>query len=528
MAVYQRPGVYISETLNPTPPSLGATTNTYAAFLGAINQGPTTPTLVTSWTQFTQLYGNWAYDSTDTLRLAVNSFLVGNGGGACYIQRVAASGATTAYAQLYDSSGDGNSQGSTYTLKINALSSGSWGNNLYVDVLKQSTTSTTFTLVVYYGSSAQNSTVEKYTDLSMDATNSRYAPQVINGVSPWITVVDDGDSSGEPGKAPYVVSGQQLSGGTNGSGGQTSSAVATAITNFDSIAQSLIINAPGIGASSGDNSAVNTMLNYVNAGTTSARTDCFLVIDPYFNSTTQTTDVADTLSLASAYSPITSFAAIYYPYITIADPTSNAAGATKNIAPGAAVIAQYLATDKSRGNPGVFKAPAGTQTRIGGAVSVQNITNADLDLLASGGTAGVPVNAIRYVNGAGIVIMGARTIKQGYVDRYIPIRRTLIYLEKALNDLTKYAIFEPNDPKLWRSINATVTNFLNQFWRQGGLRGDTPAQAFYVVCDSTNNTIQTIDSGTVNINVGVALQRPAEYVVINIAQYDGGTVITTS
>jgi len=512
MAVYQRPGVYLNETLTPTPPSVSAATNIYAAFLGAINQGPLAPTLVTSWTQFTQLYGNWQYDSTDVFRLAVNSFLVGNGGGQCYIQRVPATGYATASRQLYDSSGTGGTQGATYTMQINALSPGAWGNNLYVDIVKQTTTSPTFSIVIYYGSSAQNSIVERFNDLSMDSTNSRYAPQVINGVSQWITVTDDNDASSEPGKAPVGALGLQLAGGANGSGGQTSSAIAGTVSAFDAVQSSLIINAPGITASTD----VNTILAYaVN------RADCFVVIDPGYQ------DVADELTLAASYTQ-TSYGAAYYPNITIADPTTNAPGATRSIAPGAAVVAQYLATDKARGNPGVFKAPAGLQTRIGGAVSVATTTNTDLDNLTSGGAAGVPVNAIRYINGSGIVIWGARTLQQGYVTRYVPIRRTLIYLEKALNDLTKFAIFEPNDQKLWRSLNATVTNFLNQFWRQGGLRGDTPSQAYYVVCDSSVNTLQSIDAGIVNINIGVALQRPAEYVVINIAQYDGGTVITTA
>jgi phage tail sheath protein FI len=509
MAVYQRPGVYVSETLTPTPPSAGVATNVAAAFLGAVNQGPATPTLVTSWSQFTQLYGSWAYDTTDTFRLAVYSFLVLGAGGQCYIQRVAASGASTASRLFLDSSGTGNTIGTANTMAINALSSGAWGNNIYVDVVKQSATTSRFSLVVYYGSSAINSVVERWNDLCMDVTDPRYAPQVINGVSQWITLTDESDTASEPGKSPFAVAGVQLAGGANGSGGQTATAVSTAVTGFNTVNQSLLINAPGIT----DSTSVNTLLSYA-----VGRADCFVIIDPGYQ------DVSDELTLSAAYTQ-TSYGAAYYPNITIADPTTNAPGATKSIAPGGAVAAAYVKTDSSRG---VFKAPAGLQTRLGGVVNVAPIVSADLDSLNSGGAAGVPVNAIRFINGAGIVIMGARTLQQGYVTMYIPIRRTLIYLEKALNDLTKFALFEPNDGTLWRTINATVSNFLNSFWRQGGLRGTTPQQAFYVVCDSTNNNVSSIDAGIVNISVGVALQRPAEFVVINIAQYDGGTVITSA
>jgi phage tail sheath protein FI len=124
--------------------------------------------------------------------------------------------------------------------------------------------------------------------------------------------------------------------------------------------------------------------------------------------------------------------------------------------------------------------------------------------------------------------MGARTLQAGYASMYVPVRRTLIYLEKALVDLTQFAIFEPNDTVLYRSITATVNAFLTNFWSQGGLSGATPGQAFFVLCDSTNNTLATVEAGQVNIQVGVALQRPAEFVVINIGQFDGGTTVTVA
>ena len=81
---------------------------------------------------------------------------------------------------------------------------------------------------------------------------------------------------------------------------------------------------------------------------------------------------------------------------------------------------------------------------------------------------------------------------------------------------------------LYRRITATVNSFLTNFWSQGGLRGGTPQQAFFVLCDSTNNTLSTVEAGQVNIQVGVALQRPAEFVVINIGQFDGGATVTVA
>jgi phage tail sheath protein FI len=173
----------------------------------------------------------------------------------------------------------------------------------------------------------------------------------------------------------------------------------------------------------------------------------------------------------------------------------------------------------------VFKAPAGLQTRVGGAISVAPLTNAELDTLNSNTAA---VNAIKFVPGSGIVVMGARTLQGTYVDRYVPVRRTLIYLRKSMSDLSQFAIFEPNDEVLWRSITASLEGFLNNFWRQGGLRGAVPSQAFYVKCDAETNPQSAIDGGQVNIEVGVALQRPAEFVIIKIGQFDGGTTVTVA
>jgi phage tail sheath protein FI len=124
--------------------------------------------------------------------------------------------------------------------------------------------------------------------------------------------------------------------------------------------------------------------------------------------------------------------------------------------------------------------------------------------------------------------MGAKTLKPGYVDKYIPVRRTLIYLSKSLSDLTKFAVFEPNDSRLWRQITNTCASFLTQFWGQGGLAGSSPDVAFFVKCDATTNSQTSIDNGEVNIEIGVALQRPAEFVIIKIGQYDGGTTVTTA
>jgi phage tail sheath protein FI len=124
--------------------------------------------------------------------------------------------------------------------------------------------------------------------------------------------------------------------------------------------------------------------------------------------------------------------------------------------------------------------------------------------------------------------MGARTIYSTKQDVFISVRRSLNYLESSLTQSTEFALFEPNSQTLWNEVSGIVSGILDSFWREGGLAGETPEQAYFVKCDSTINTPATISAGQLNIEVGVALQRPAEFVIIKIGQLNGGTTITTS
>ena len=501
MTTYLRPGVYVQETLNPIAPVVGPSSNTVAAFLGANDRGPEVPTLVTSWSQYVSKFGSWNTTTNNDLALALYMFFA-NGGNQAYVTRVSGTGASAAVRILQDRAVSPHN-----TLEVFANSVGTWGNSLNVSVTN-STTTGYFNLVVYYGGSSASNIVEQWTDITMTSTDSRYALSVVNENSNYIRLVDADSVSTGATKNPAVVSNQSLSTGAEGAS-VDGTAIATALDLYDTIPQSLVLNVPGYT----DDTTVNALISYA-----TARGDVFVVIDG-INDT-----VDNQLTLAASYTA-SSAAAVYYPQITIADPTLGVgapAGVTKTVGAGAAVVGLYAATDSSRG---VFKAPAGLQARLAGAVSVKPLTNAELDSLNSSNP---PVNAIRFISGSGIVVMGSRTLKSGYVDRYVPVRRTLIYLEKSLKDLTQFAVFEPNDARLWSRINATVSAFLTAFWSQGGLTGSNPSQAYFVKVDAENNPQSSIDNGIVNIQVGVALQRPAEFVVINIGQYSGGTTVTVA
>jgi hypothetical protein len=119
--------------------------------------------------------------------------------------------------------------------------------------------------------------------------------------------------------------------------------------------------------------------------------------------------------------------------------------------------------------------------------------------------------------------MGARTRKMWGPDRYVSSRRALIYIKESLRRSTQFAVFENNDANLWSSLRQTANRILNPIWEAGGLKGTSTNEAYYIRCDATINTPQVIASGEVRMEIGVALQYPAEFIVIRISQYDSGS-----
>jgi len=494
MAIYLRPGVFVEETLNPIAPAVGPNSQTVAAFIGATDRGPVVPTLVNSWSEYTSLYGTWNTVASNDLPIAVLLFF-SNGGSQAYVQRVV--GNSTKAERTFLDAND------LDTLKLVAKNPGLWGNSLYISI-SNSNAQNTFDVVVNYQSTNAAGVVERFNDVSMESTNDRYIVSIINSQSKYLDAIDMNSTSTLQDKRPVNQTLQALAGvSTNGT--VTATTISGAISAYDVVLNSLVLNAPGVT----DTTAVNQIISYA-----ATREDIFVVIDPEVG-----VSVSSAVAKALTYTA-SSYAAMYYPRVVMKDPTVTTPNVTLTVAPGGAIVGKYISTDSARG---VFKAPAGLSTRLAGAVSVQSLTNAELDTLNSSNP---PVNAIRFISGSGIVIMGSRTLLSSYADRYIPVRRTLIYLRKALTDLTQFAIFEPNDQRLWRQLTSVSSSFLTEFWQQGGLRGDTPEQAYFVKCDDETNTLASVDNGEVRLEIGVALQRPAEFVIIKIGQFDGGTTVT--
>ncbi len=174
----------------------------------------------------------------------------------------------------------------------------------------------------------------------------------------------------------------------------------------------------------------------------------------------------------------------------------------------------YLCNWRVDAERGVHKAPANEPIR--GALGVTKLlSKPQQDGLNPGG-----INCIRVLNN-NILVWGARTVGGDANQdlKFINVRRTLLFLRKSIDQGTQWVVFEPNTPALWQKITRNVTAFLTNVWRSGALFGNTPEEAFYVKCDRETNPPEVREAGCVVTEIGVAIARPAEFVVFQISQF---------
>lgn len=577
MPSYNTPGVYVTES-----PLTALTTSTdgtaIGAFFGKASRGPTTPTLISDWSSYTTLFGS-IEDQYD-LGYAVYHYFA-NGGRACYVTRVVGTGSVAADATA--AGGDAvewqpNGQTATPLFDVTAKSAGYWGNGLTVQAIPGSIKPSSsrfgsFTVIV----SLDGKEVERWADCDIDPTATRFVENIVNNYSNFITVsnveniqpwdIEDltitgsaatvtvtghdfevgmvvnisgvtfnanlngaqeitavtadtfdfataeapdagpnvgGQAALAPTNADIYSSSYPLSGGTDAA--VVDQDYADSLDGLDLVQGSLLINLPGVVSTSPVSAAVTK------AG---ERGDSFVIIDPDKADTT----LSDIQTTAANFASVTpsSYCAAYAPALEMVDPSKSGPTAIRTTAPGGAIAGVMVRTDIQRT---VSKAPAGFATTVVGAFAPSvKLTTTQIGTLYNDT---VPVNSFKTVTGAGVIINGARTLNQQDPDKYINIRRTLNYLKYSLKDLTEFATFEPNDERLWTQLSQACVAFLGEFWRSGGLAGDSSNEAFYVICDETNNTAGTIDNGEVHIQVGVALSTPAEFIVINLSQWSGG------
>lgn len=524
---YSRPGVYISEGPFSTTAPAG-TPITPAAFLGTAARGPQTATRVESWNQYKTLFGDLtnSYD----LGYAVYQFFA-NGGRTAYVKRVygatSLSASTTVYAGTV-----GGASASVDLFTFSAKSVGTWANytagaNSSLDRgvqvvlstgLRNGTSETvaggtgtpaTFNISVLFNGAE----VERWQEVSLDPDASQYALTVVNNYSNYVTmalssanVVPAGTSytiTGLNYASPAATVSKGLAGGTDET--VQNSDWQASLSSLDTVPGQLLINLVG----QSDKTKVDAALSYAEG-----RGNSFVIIDP---SPTQTTSLGIS-GLVSTYNR-SSYGAVYYPMVKMPDPAKSGSATLRDTYPGGAVAGLFCRVEAERT---VAKAPAGYayDLRNGFALAV-NFTDTEVGTLYDEN-----INTLKVVPGGGVIVNGARTLRKIDITKYVPVRRSLNYIKTNIEGITQLSLFEPNGNRVWTDINTRISRFLSDFWGAGGLKGRNATEAFYVVCDESNNPDYSIENGELHVEVGVALQAPAEFIVINISQFAGGTTNT--
>jgi phage tail sheath protein FI len=251
-----------------------------------------------------------------------------------------------------------------------------------------------------------------------------------------------------------------------------------------------------------------------------AKRRAMLIVDPPAawgaNKDTAAAAARDGLASLGLTGEIARNAALYFPRVTQADPQRD--GQLDDFVPCGIVAGIMARTDTNRG---VWKAPAGLDASLNGVAGLQvSLNDAENGMLNPLG-----INCFRFFRDSGNVVWGARTSRGAdqLADeyKYIPVRRLALYIEESLYRGTQWVVFEPNDEPLWAQIRLNIGAFMHGLFRQGAFQGQTPKDAYFVKCDKETTPQDQINLGIVNIIVGFAPLKPAEFVVIQIQQMAG-------
>jgi Bacteriophage tail sheath protein len=486
------PGVYIEEIPSGVHTITGVATS-IAAFIGWAPKGATDrAVLILSFADYDREFAG--LDARSLLGYAVFHFFL-NGGQRCYVIRLAASNAATATL-------------TSGSLFVKAKSPGDWANDYSIRIkARPAPDSARFGLaVVFKAGTPQEVVAESFENLSMSSSDSRFVGSVVTEASAIVNASVTGATQPADGDTP-------LTGGALGDvlapndGADFEAALVPGngggIDLLDHVDLFNILCIPG----ETNKDALPAIEKYCRDQRAMLLVDCPVdaTLTSLQNGPPTTLTGADGIN-----------AAFYFPWLKAADPLLG--NRPRTFPPCGFIAGIYARIDATRG---VWKAPAGTEASVTGASAVAVPLTDD----QNGVLNPQAINCIRNFPVFGIVSWGARTLngndQQTSEWKYIPVRRLALFLEESLYRGTQFAVFEPNDEPLWSQIRLNVGAFMQDLFRQGAFQGDTPQKAYFVKCDSETTTQSDIDHGIVNILVGFAPLKPAEFVIIKIQQIAG-------
>ncbi len=511
---YLTPGVYVEEVASSSA-TLTAGATAVAAFVGFTAKAPTDdptdpdgvkPRLVTNWTQFETLYGGFVPGAM--LPHSVYGYF-NNGGSLAYIVRIPNTIPSDQSGTLALPSADRTAGPAVEftTIEPNArialnvapeAGDDDGPQTFRLDVVEDGKVAETFEGLTLGGGKNAIDTV-----VNAKSTRVKVATKIdVDALAAEFATLQAGSYSIEPAPAARVsVAGKTFTGSESARTGINGLVIADDVT--------MVMVPDLITAATKDDGSVDlgmwksVQLALINHCEGQANRMAILDAPPGMNPQQIKEWRSDVAMYDSAY------AALYYPWLKVTNPAATNGDTEMLVPPSGHLAGLWARNDNERG---VWKAPANEVVR--GALDVEtNITKAEQGLLNP-----IGINCIRPFGTRGIRVWGARTLSSNTDWTYINVRRLFNMIETSIMNGTQYAVFEPNDQKLWEGLKRTVGGFLRGLWRDGALFGATAEQAFYVKCDSETNPPESIDQGKVVVEVGIAPVKPAEFVVFRVAQ----------
>ena len=501
------PGVYIEEIPSGVRTISGVATS-ITAFIGRTPRGPLDqPIRINSFGDFERVFGG--LDAGFPLTYSVRDFYR-NGGSQGLIVRLNSGGAAAEF----------DLPPTTDPLSLVAASPGTWANTLSATVDHVTVDPTDTTLFNLRITDAAGTELETYLNLSVTDTDPRYVVRVLEQRSNLFRVAVSGGNPVVPAARPNEATTPVTTAGTDSGdllaaayqGSQANKTGIFALETADLF--NLLCIPPDTRGGDTDPAVYSDAMGYC------ATRRAMLIVDPpaAWSANKATAAAAAVAGLAGLGLTGTDArnAALYFPRVIEADP--NRQNQLDTFAPSGMVAGIMARTDAQRG---VWKAPAGLDASLNGTAGLDvNLTddeNGDLNPLG--------INCLRSFPVTGRVVWGARTLRGADIQaddyKYVPVRRLALFLEESLYRGTQWVVFEPNDAPLWAQIRLNVGAFMQNLFRQGAFQGTTPRDAYFVKCDAETTTQNDINLGRVNVLVGFAPLKPAEFVVIQIQQMAG-------
>jgi uncharacterized protein len=511
MPNYLTPGVYVEEIPAQSKPIEGVGTSV-AAFVGIAPGGPVNrPMRISNWTQFAKLYGdpaepeNGPFMTGAYLAHSVYGFFQ-NGGGVCWIVRVGGSdGEAKAMAALPEATGDGSEL-------LRATAREDITDQVAVEITPEAPAGDgegkadqpTYRVVVTAGPVR-----EEFDGLSLKKGRQNLVTKV-NAGSQLITLEEVGGQAAEtaPREGTYTLSVPAVEVAEVGAGEfEGDIAHRRGMGGLAAVDEITMLCVPDLVTlvQSGDDTMFRDIQGKMLAQAEAAK-DRIAILDSPPDLLPQ--DVLEWRMNNAGYD--SKFATLYYPWLEVMDPLTRR---PIMVPPSGHMAGVWARTDNTRG---VHKAPA-NEVVLGVNGLAFQITHEE-----QGGLNRSGINCIRSFPGRGIRVWGARTLSSDPEWRYLNVRRLFNYISESIMEGTQWAVFEPNDERLWIRLRISVSSFLTRTWREGALFGATPDEAFFVKCDAETNPPDVIDAGQVVMEVGISPVKPAEFVIFRISQYTAG------